>query len=146
MLVCYCVRMDSVIINYWAVLVAALAQMALGSMWYGPLFGKEWMRLSGIGQSQIDGSKKDGMSKLYLAAFIGSFVMSYVLAHFVQYFDATTVGRALQLAFWTWLGFVATIMLGDILWKGIPRKLFVIQSGYQLVSIMISAVILALWQ
>jgi hypothetical protein len=31
-------------INYWAVLAAALFTIALGFLWYGPLFGKSWMR------------------------------------------------------------------------------------------------------
>ena len=30
-------------INYWAVLVSAIASMAIGSLWYGPLFGKQFM-------------------------------------------------------------------------------------------------------
>lgn len=34
--------------NYLVVLAAAVASIALGMVWYGLLFGKVWMRLSGF--------------------------------------------------------------------------------------------------
>ena len=39
-------------INYLAVLVAAIASMALGFLWYGPLFGNQWKK-----QSKLRGQK-----------------------------------------------------------------------------------------
>ena len=36
-------------VNYWAVLVAAVAVVGLGWLWYSPLlFFKPWMRLRGM--------------------------------------------------------------------------------------------------
>jgi hypothetical protein len=34
-------------INYLAVIAAAIAAVGVGVLWYGPLFGKEWMKLMG---------------------------------------------------------------------------------------------------
>src|SRR6266498_2968533 len=34
--------------NYWAILVAVAATMVLGFLWYGPIFGKAWMKEMGI--------------------------------------------------------------------------------------------------
>jgi len=34
-------------INGWAVLVCGVVAMALGFVWYGPLFGKKWLELIG---------------------------------------------------------------------------------------------------
>ena len=45
--------MESMAINYWAVLVAAVAYMILGAIWYSPiLFGSAWMRLIGKTKEQ----------------------------------------------------------------------------------------------
>jgi hypothetical protein len=35
-------------IHYWAVLVSAIVSMIIGSIWYGPLFGKLFMREMGM--------------------------------------------------------------------------------------------------
>ena len=37
-------------INYLAVLAAAVSNMVLGFLWYGPLFGKTWSKLMGWGE------------------------------------------------------------------------------------------------
>ena len=36
------------LLNIWAVLGSMVASIVFGFLWYGPLFGKPWMRLSGI--------------------------------------------------------------------------------------------------
>ena len=36
-------------VNYWAVFVSAIASMVIGSIWYGPLFGKMFIREMGGG-------------------------------------------------------------------------------------------------
>ena len=119
--------------------------MVLGSIWYGPLFGKKWMHLSGMTQASMEEAKKGGMAKLYFWAFVGALVMAYVLAHFVEYFGADTAGRALQLAFWAWLGFIATSSLGSVLWENKSKELYLINNSYQLVSLAVMALIIALW-
>ena len=43
----------SVSINYLAVLVAGFIPMILGSIWYGPLFGKKWIELMGLTEEEL---------------------------------------------------------------------------------------------
>lgn len=138
--------MPSVGINYLAVLVAGVLSMALGAFWYSPAaFGKLWMTLSGLTEASMEQAKKKGMTKLYTIAFIGSLVMSYVLAHFVDYAEATTVSEGLQTGFWVWLGFMATKTLGTVLWENKPVKLYILNTTYDLVSALIAGSILAVW-
>ena len=133
-------------INYIAVVVAAVATMIIGSFWYSPLmFGNAWLKLSGMTQKQIQEAKKKGIVKTYFIAFIVSLVMSYVLAHFVDYTEAATVSGSLQLGFWIWLGFFATTQLNMVLWDDKPFKLYLIHVFHYLVALLIMSVILALW-
>lgn len=132
-------------VNLGVVLVAALATMALGFLWYSPvLFGKPWMALMGKTDADMPEMKKKA-TKAYALSFIGALVMAYVLAHFVDYVGATTVSDGLQLGFWIWLGFAATIGYTDVLFGGKPFKLFLINTGYQLVELLLMGVILAVW-
>ena len=133
------------VINYWAVLVAAVTAIILGSIWYGPLFGKSWMKLSGISREAVDSSKKKGMWKYYLANFIAALIFAYILSHFVDYTESSTITDAFQLGFWIWLGFIATILLGTVLWEGKSYKLYILNAGYRLIEIFLMAIILVLW-
>ncbi len=141
--------MTPIEINYLAVLASAVAGMALGGIWYGPLFGKSWMSLSGLTQSQLDGEKAKGMGKRYALAFVGALVMAYVLAHALVfangYLQTGGFSSGLMGAFWNWLGFIAPVLLGKVLWEGKSFKLWILDSGYYLVALLIMGTILSLW-
>ena len=132
-------------INYFAVLVATIAAIVLGFLWYGPLFGKTWMRLMNIDKKKMEEAKKKGMTMNYVIMIISTLVMSYILAHFVKYLGATNIAGALQAAIWIWLGFIATVQIGIVLWEGKPWKLYFLNTAYWLVNLAVMATILALW-
>ena len=133
-------------VNYLAVLVAGIASMVFGMIWYAPaVFGKNWMAWSGLTEQKMAELKARGMGKFYFIAFLGSLVMAYVLAHFVQVWNAAGIGGAWKLAFWVWLGFVATVMLGPVLWEGKSVKLYFLNAIYQLLNIFVMALILVYW-
>ncbi|MBX4200934.1 DUF1761 domain-containing protein [Candidatus Parcubacteria bacterium] len=142
--------MIDVYVNYLAVVVAAVANMALGFVWYGPLFGKKWMSLMGKTSADIDAQKtKSPMWKGYAIAFAGSLVMAFVLSHFLTfasfYTDSSGIAAGLMVGFWSWLGFVAPVTLGSVLWEGKSWNLWILVNGYYLVSALIMGSILALW-
>ena len=80
-----------------------------------------------------------------VGGFITALVMAYVLAHFVAIAGAGDAMGALQLAFWIWLGFIATVQIGIVLWEGKPWKLYFLNAAYWLVNLAVMAIILALW-
>lgn len=134
-------------INYWMVLVAGVIGMALGALWYSPiLFGRVWMRLSGFTEEQMKVMKEKGMIKSYVLNFLTILVMAFVLIHFVAFWDVKDLEGGLQLAFWTWLGFVATVMLNSVLWEGKSFKLYLINAGYQLVAMILMVMVFVFWK
>lgn len=138
--------MPPVEINYLAVVVSAVVAMGLGAWWYSPAgFGKLWMQLSGMSDAQLEAAKQKGMAKMYAAAFAGTLITAYVLAHFVDYTQATTIALGIQTGFWSWLGFVATVTLGSVLWENKPLKLYALNNAYQLISLMVMGAMLAVW-
>ncbi len=131
-------------VNFWAVLVAAIASYIIGSLWYSPvLFGKVWAYYMGLTPEKM---KASGMGKTYVGSFITTLVMAYVLAHFIILGGAGNVAAGAQIAFWIWLGFVATVAMGSIFWENKAKKLYLINVGYSLVSLVVMGVILALWR
>lgn len=134
-------------VNYIAVLVCGVIAMVLGSLWYGPLFGKPWMKELGMSKGQMNQAMKKGMAKNYVIMFISSLLLAYVLAHVLGFasndMGGTSVSNGLQGGFWMWLGFVATTMLGKVLWEGKSLKLYAIDSGYYLALILLMGVTLS---
>jgi hypothetical protein len=130
-------------INYLAVLVAAGASFFIGWIWYGPLFGKRWMQLRGLDPALMGSA---GMPFANMAVeFVSALVVAYVLAHFVVLLNVTTWATALQLAFWLWLGFQATLLLGPVLWEKMSLKLYCLNAGRWLVTLVVMSVILGFW-
>src|SRR3989344_318591 len=138
-----------VYVNYWVIIVAAVANMALGFVWYGPLFGKIWISLMAFTPEKMEEAKKKGMTKTYVIAFAGSLLMAFVLYHAIvfasYYLEVTGISAGLQAAFWNWIGFVVPVTLSSLLWEGKSLKLWFLNIGYYLVSLVLMGVILSYW-
>ncbi len=133
------------VINYLAVLVAAVASMVIGYVWYHPaVFGKQWMKAMGKSEAQL---KKEAQSKPYMypVMFLASLVMSYVLAHVVFYTESITFADGALAGFWSWLGFVVTTAITDVLFENKSRELYMLKMGYHLVTMVVMGGILAMW-
>src|SRR5258708_12494050 len=66
-------------LNYWAILAAVAASIALGFLWYGPIFGKAWIREMGMPADQKPDPKV--MRRGLILMVVGSFLTAFVLAH-----------------------------------------------------------------
>lgn len=132
--------MPIVDINLVAVVVAALVSMLIGAAWYSKyLFGSEWMRLVGKSTEEL----RRGSKKGYVVAAIGSLIIAYVLAHFVQYVGASNLIEGAVTGFWLWLGFVAATSATNSAFAGRPWGLWRIEAGYFLLVLLINGAILA---
>ena len=134
-------------VNYLAVVVAAVVSMALGFLWYSPvLFGKLWMKLSGFTAESLKKAQKE-MGKLYAVSFVVSMVTAYVLSHVMalseNFYQYSKLSTGLTTAFWLWLGFMMPVQLMGEIFGEKKWKLFGINTGYQLVSLILMAIVLA---
>ena len=137
--------METITVNYVAVVIAAIVNFAVGALWYGPVFGKMWMRLEGMTPESMKSMKLKPMQAMALG-FISTLVMACVLAHFAVVWSAGGVMGALQLTFWVWLGFIVTTLAGSVLWEGKSTKLFLFNIVYQFISVFVTALILVYWK
>ena len=138
-----------VAVNYLAVLAAAVLSMAIGALWYGPLFGKKWQELLGMTKEKLEQAKAKGVAKSYALMFVGSLLMSYVLDHALifasAYLKTSGVGAGVEVGIFNLLGFIAPVTLGVVLWEGKSWKLWLINNGYYLVTLVLMGILLALW-
>jgi uncharacterized SAM-binding protein YcdF (DUF218 family) len=135
-------------VNLWSVLVAAIATMVLGFLWYSPmLFARPWMVL--MGYDPDDKAKlaemQHGAGKLYGISFVASLVSAFMLAKIIEIATVNAIPYGLKIGFAVWLGFVTTVQLTGTLFGKQPTKLYLINTGYQLVCYLAMGAILAVW-
>jgi hypothetical protein len=129
-------------INFLALVVATLAKGALGWLWYSPLlFLNPWMQLSGSTPEQM----KTGLAKGLTIETVGNFVMAYVLVHAVHYAGARDALSGAAVGFFNWLGFIFVVALAGATYERRPFKLVLINTGYQLVGLLVMGAIVAVW-
>lgn len=138
-------------LNYWAILLSVLATIVIGSLWYGPLFGKQWMRIVGIEKPEhFTKAMKNAMLRSYAIQTLASLAMVFVLANVLFFvreeFGAEGAIAGITAAIWMWLGFVLPVSLGPVLWENRPWKYWFITAGYYLVTLSVVGVILAVWR
>jgi len=135
-------------VNLWAVLVAAVATMVLGFLWYSPaLFARPWMLAMGYDPDDTSRIKamRNSAGKSYAISFVASLVTAFVLGKIIDMATVDTAAYGMKVAFAVWLGFVTTVQLTAKLFGNQPTKLYLINTGYQLVCYLAMGAILAAW-
>lgn len=133
--------------NYWAILVSAIASMMIGSLWYGPLFGKQFMTAMGMDKltpEQMAAGKKK-MAGAYVGQLIVSLVMFFVLDWYIATSIHTGVMGGVANAFGLWLGFVVPVKLSDALWGGSVTMSW-LAIGNMLITLLAAGAIIGGWR
>jgi Protein of unknown function (DUF1761) len=129
-------------VNYLAVLVAAIANYLIATIWYAVIFGKVWKKLTGITDM------KPAPMNIVLV-FIGSFVLSYVLYHSITFGDAylkmSGIHGGMMGGFFGWLGYIAPVTLSTKLYEKKPWGLWLLDNAFWMISLVIMGLILSLW-
>jgi hypothetical protein len=135
-------------VNYLAVLLASIASMVVGFLWYSPLLlGKPWMKERGFTADSMKKAQKE-MGKLYGVSFLVSLLTAYVLAHVMflssNFFHYSLLMTGVTSAFWMWLGFVMPVQTTATIFGDKNSKLLAIDTGFQLAALLSMGVVLGL--
>lgn len=133
-------------INYWAVILATVSSMVVGSIWYAtPVFGRYWMKAVG----HDDESMKKGAAFPLVITVIVSFITAWVLAgaSFIswKFYDGSFLASALLTAVILWLGFTAARMVTHDAFDRRPWGLTILNIVHELVTLVIMALIIGVW-
>jgi len=133
-------------LNWLAIALAAISTMVVGSIWYGPLFGKAWKKLAKVKSDPNFGPRE--MTIMYGGAFIGSAITATVLAIAVfvahQYFGGNYMLVSLNTAVLLWAGFTAARIQMHDSFEGRRKKLTILSVSHELVTIVVMALIIGL--
>jgi hypothetical protein len=127
-------------INWLAVLAASLVGFVIGGLWYGPLFGKTWMKIVGLTEEDAAGFN---MVKIYSWCFVLQLIMATNLAMFLGP-ESTLVTGSLY-GFAAGFGWVALAFAINGMFEQKPLKFMLINGGYWTVVFTFMGLILGVW-
>jgi hypothetical protein len=125
-------------VNWLAIIVAAVANMVIGTLWYGNwAFGKSWVKLSGHNMGE-------GMSAgpLYAMTAAAAIVQAITMSWFVDQTGANSGAAGAIIGLYVGLGFVATAMFAEVLFAGRHPRLYAITAGYSVVVAIVQGMII----
>jgi len=133
-------------LNWLAVGVSALAYFSLGAIWFGPVFGKMWMKGHGITMPTEEEKKKMNMGMIMGMAFLKTAVMVILTAYVVMIINYNgDMVTALKIG--AVLGGISAFPIGiNYLFLKKPFSVWVLDGGYHACGVMITSVILAVWR
>ena len=131
--------------NYLAVVVSAIVYWLLGAVWFGVLFGSQWMKLEHISAEQVAAMKGAAVAVPYVVSFLTGLVIAFVLAQLCAWRNATSAARGASLGVLIWLGIVAPVTYTTNMYEMRPANLFLINEGYVLVGLLVMGAILGAW-
>jgi hypothetical protein len=120
-------------LSLYSLVVGLGMYMALGWLWYSPLFlGSVWREVNGI--------KKETTEMHYGhytgALFVGLSIMS-AQSYFFGLLGVTTCVASIQTSLILWLGFVASTQFSSVIFQKKPMNAFFIDAGFWAVSIIL---------
>jgi hypothetical protein len=125
-------------VNWLAAVASVIAATVVGTLWYGPLFGKAWMAEIGRTPEQLKVGQVPAMASALVANFIAGAVLSTVIAAF----SVTTLGGSLAIGLVVWIAFVGGQQFMQDRFHARSIKLSLINAGNTLASVLaMSAVI-----
>ena len=133
-------------INYWAVIVATLSTMVVGSVWYTPkVFGNRWMKLAKV----TPGNDANAAIGPILITLVVSFSSAWVLAGAswiaFEFYGGSFLGAAVFTGLILWAGFTAARFITHDAFEGRPAALTIMNIAHELVTVLVMSLILGVW-
>lgn len=128
----------------WAgVLVGVVASQIIGFLWYGPLFGKQW--IAGLGKTPEEMSDRSGLGAAVSVGVISSVVAAIALAALLSMSSDPDMERGAMVGLLVGLAVTAYIVI-TMMYEQRNRLVSWIGAANQLVtSVVVGAIIGAMW-
>ena len=128
-------------VNYLAVIVAAIAAVVIGIVYYG---------LAGLGDrlARLMGSTpvgRPGPAQLVIGVVV-ALVNAWVLALLSLNLGAASITDGIMLGVVAWLGFMATLSGAQVAFQGRPWNAWLITNVHDVVIQVVMAAIVTLWR
>ena len=111
--------------------------MVVGFVWYGPLFSNKWMQENKFKEEDLKG----GNNSSYFLTFLSALFTATISSFLVHFLGITDLGSGLILGLMLGFGYVGTTFATNYIFSKKSFSLYLIDSGYQVLMVVVSAVV-----
>lgn len=130
-------------INWVAILLAVVAAMIIGFVWYGPLFGKQWMKLVGLKKKDIEKDQQMPLLIMLGLAIVQAFVLAYFIAFVSDFYpEYSQFSVGVLTGAWAFVGFVLPVLISNTVFSKGSKDLLKINLGNQFVTLVVIGAII----
>jgi len=124
-------------VNWLSVIIAAISSFLVGGIWYGPLFGKVWMKEHGFTEEEL---KQRSMIKTFGISLLLAFIAALNLELFIGIKADIMFGA--MAGFFAGLGWVAALLGILYVFEMKSLKVYIINAGFCVFTLTLMGVIL----
>ncbi len=129
-------------VNYWAVLVAAIASFPVGFAWFARgTLGLPWARMAGVPEENLGNPNPI----VFVGVFIGSFVAAHLIAALMGVLAITSAGGGALLGMILGIAIRLPSHLLHDGFEGRPFGLTLINGGHDIVQLSVIGLVLGLF-
>ena len=130
-------------VNYIAVVVAAIVNMVIGTVYYLPqVAGKAWMNAIDKTAEDLRGANQP---ILYVLAAIFSLLLATVMAAAIGWANAHTLGEGALVGLLFWIGLAMPIVGMTFMFEGRRFASHAITGGHYLIALVVMGAIIGWW-
>ncbi len=131
-------------INHLAVLVSVVLLFVLGFLWYGPIFGEQWMGMVGLDQAKIEANPPG--AGIWVTNVISAVVSMYALAWLFTRLNVQSAMDGAKYALIIGVAFVLLSTMTSNMFAQRPYGLAWITAGNTTVGFVIGGIVLGAWR
>ncbi|WP_344373305.1 DUF1761 domain-containing protein [Agromyces tropicus] len=133
-------------INYWAVLLATLSSMLVGTVWYARgVFGTRWATLAKVDMDRAASTAVMPIVVTVLVSFVTAWVLAGASTIAWHFYGGSYLMSALFTAIILWAGFTAARVITHDVFEGRPSSLTILNIAHELVTVVVMAIIIGVW-
>jgi hypothetical protein len=132
-------------INWLAVVLAAIVQIAIGFAWYGYLFQAPWMAAVGIPPEAAAAADGAAMAAPMIVSVLSAFAIAILLSLIVSHSNDWGVLGGLGWGFLLWLLLALPMHAIPNVWAGRDWMLTIIDGGEALAALLAAGFIIGIW-
>lgn len=136
--------MKQLTINWLAILASVVALFALGFLWYGPIFGEQWMHMVGLDLAKVEANPPS--TGLWISNLISTVVPVYALAWLCKELKVETVLKGAAIGLLIAFAFNHLPNMTGNMFADRPYGLAWITGGFSMVGMAIAGAILGGWR
>jgi hypothetical protein len=130
-------------INIWAVLVAALSTMVVGSIWYArPVFGTWWEKAARV---QQPANAVFAIIVTVIVSLVSAWVLAGAAAIAHEFYGGSFLVNTMVTAIILWAGFTAARFITHDAFENRPKLLTLLNISHELVTFVVMGLVIGLF-